>query len=174
MLKTVEAFLEKTIFASRWILAPFYLGLIGGLVMLLYKFGEGFLHSLGHLQTVSEQEAVMDILALIDMSLAANLTLIVIFAGWENFVSKLNIDDHEDRPEWMGHVDFSKLKLKLLASIVAISAIQLLRAFMQVGEYSNEHLAWMVGIHMTFVVSGLILALMDRISDSSGHGKGGH
>ena len=116
----------------------------------------------------------MDVLALIDMSLAANLTLIVIFAGWENFVSKLNIDDHEDRPEWMGHVDFSKLKLKLLASIVAISAIQLLRAFMQVGEYTSEHLAWMVGIHMTFVVSGLILALMDKISDSTGHGKGGH
>ena len=108
------------------------------------------------------------VLALIDLSLAANLLLIVIFSGYENFVSRMDLHDHEDRPNWQGEVDFSGLKLKLVASIVAISGIHLLKVFMDVGKYAPEHIRWMVVIHLVFVVSGVLLAAMDWISN---HGK---
>ena len=107
------------------------------------------------------------VLSLIDLSLAGNLLLIVVFSGYENFVSKIDTGDDEDRPAWMGTVDFSGLKMKLIASIVAISAIALLRAFMQLAEgeaIADRTLAWLVGIHLTFVVSGVMLAVMDLVA----------
>jgi uncharacterized protein (TIGR00645 family) len=164
MKRGLEHFLEETIFASRWILAPIYLGLIVGMLLLLVKFVQHAVHSVTHVLAVSESEVILDVLALVDLSLAANLVLMVVFAGYENFVSKIDTRNHEDRPDWMGKVDYSGLKLKLLASIVAISAIQLLRAFIDVKEYTSEQMAWMVGIHLTFVVSGVLLAWMDKLS----------
>jgi len=107
------------------------------------------------------------VLSLIDLSLAGNLLLIVVFSGYENFVSKIDTGDDEDRPGWMGTVDFSGLKMKLIASIMAISAIALLRAFMKLSEgeqIPDRTLAWLVGIHLTFVVSGVILAVMDLVA----------
>jgi len=159
----MEHFLEKLIFRSRWVMAPFYLGLVLSLVMLLIKFCQELIHVAPQVLDLNENQMILLVLSLIDMSLAGNLLLMVIFAGYENFVSKIDTGDSEDRPDWMGKVDFSGLKLKLIASIVAISGIHLLKAFMNVESQNKENLAWMVGIHMVFVVSGVLLALMDRI-----------
>ncbi len=163
----MEHFLEKLIFRSRWVMAPFYLGLVLSLVMLLVKFCQELIHVVPQVLDMNENQMILLVLSLIDMSLAGNLLLMVIFAGYENFVSKIDTGDSEDRPDWMGKVDFSGLKLKLIASIVAISGIHLLKAFMNVEMQNKENLAWMVGIHMVFVVSGVLLALMDRIVEGS-------
>ena len=160
----IERTLEAVIFASRWLLAPLYLGLCGGLIFLVIKFAQEFLHIIPTLLSASETDIILAVLSLVDISLAGNLLLMVIFAGYENFVSKIDTGDSEDRPSWMGKVDYSGLKLKMIASIVAISAIQLLKAFLHVNELTNQELGWMVGLHMAFVVSGVMLALMDRIA----------
>ncbi|OFX12459.1 MAG: hypothetical protein A2516_07505 [Alphaproteobacteria bacterium RIFOXYD12_FULL_60_8] len=165
----IERALERLIFASRWIMAPFYLGLVLSLLMLMIKFVQELIHVVPGVFEMSETAVILTILSLIDMSLAGNLLLMVIFAGYENFVSKIDTREHEDRPDWMGKVDFSGLKLKLIASIVAISAIQLLRTFMNVEQTSKEDLMWMLIIHMTFVASGVLLALMDKLVESSKH-----
>lgn len=163
----IEHTLERLIFASRWIMAPFYLGLVVSLGMLLVKFLQELIHVAPGVFSMSESAVILAILTLIDLSLAGNLLLMVIFAGYENFVSKIDTGDHEDRPDWMGKVDFSGLKLKLIASIVAISGIQLLRTFMDVQNTSDRDLQWMLIIHVTFVVSGVLLALMDKLVASA-------
>ena len=163
----IERALEKGLFASRWLMAPFYVGLVGALVLLLYGFTMELWHFFSHLSEITPDKAVLAVLSLIDLSLAGNLVLIVIFSGYENFVSKFNLDNHEDKPEWQGTVDFSALKLKLIASIVAISGIHLLKVFMNVGSLQEREIMWMVIIHLVFVVSGVLLALMDRIAVSS-------
>lgn len=163
----LERSLELWIFRSRWLLAPFYLGLIVALGALVVVFANEAIHELSGLMSMKPEGAILMVLSLIDLSLAANLLLIVIFSGYENFVSKIDTGGDEDRPSWMGAVDFSGLKLKLIASIVAISAIALLRAFMKLAEGEgpdDRTLAWLVGIHVTFVVSGVLLALMDWLS----------
>jgi len=170
-MKRIEHALEVLMFNSRWLLAPFYLGLVGAIAMLLIKFTQEFFHIVPHLLESSESDIVLAILTMVDMSLVANLLLMIIFSGYENFVSKIDTAGHEDRPEWMGKVDFSGLKVKLIASIVAISAIELLKAFVNVGSLTTEQLAWKVGIHMTLIVSGVLFALMDKIVEGTAHGK---
>lgn len=170
----MEKLIESLIFRSRWILAPMYLGLVGGLALLLLKFGQEFLHIALHVVNAPEQEVVLSILALVDITLVANLLIMVIFSGYENFVSKIDVADHEDRPEWMGKVDYSGLKLKLIGSIVAISAIDLLKVFVHtstpgIEHLSNTQMAWMVGIHVTFIMSGVLFAVMDYIAESRHH-----
>lgn len=162
-----ERWLESGLFHSRWLMAPFYIGLVLALAALLVVFAVEAWHEFSHLPSMSPEEAILMVLSLIDLSLAGNLVLIVIFSGYENFVSKIDTGDDEDRPGWMGTVDFSGLKMKLIASIAAISAIALLKAFMQLAEgkdIPDRHLAWLVGIHVTFVVSGVLLALMDWLT----------
>jgi uncharacterized protein (TIGR00645 family) len=125
------------------------------------------IHEFSGVLTMSPEDAILMVLSLIDLSLAGNLLMIVVFSGYENFVSKIDTGGDEDRPSWMGTVDFSGLKMKLIASIVAISAIALLRAFMKLSEgeaIPDRTLAWLVGIHLTFVVSGEILAAMDYVA----------
>ncbi len=166
----MEQFFENMIFRSRWVLAPMYLGLVGGLLVLLVKFGQEFVHIIMHIHEIAEREAVLSILALVDITLVANLLIMVIFSGYENFVSKIDVEGHVDKPDWMGKVDYSGLKLKLIGSIVAISAIDLLKAFMHISTPGVDHLsdsqmAWMVGIHFTLIVSGVLFALMDRIAE---------
>ena len=174
--KLEEGF-ESVLFASRWLMAPFYLGLVVALVALLVEFIKTIVEVLPGITELSEASAVVWILTLIDLSLAANLLLMVIFSGYENFVSKIDTHAHEDRPEWMGTVDFSGLKLKLIASIVAISGIALLKAFLKLQDdetfdvVARDKLMWQVIVHLTFVVSGVLLALMDWLT---GHQKGGH
>ena len=177
-MKAIESLLESLIFNSRWLLAPFYLGLVVGIGMLLVKFGQELLHVLPNILTASESEVVLAVLALVDLSLVANLLLIVIFSGYENFVSKINTAEHEDRPEWMGQVDFSSLKIKVIASIVAISAIELLKGFVNLGvllktggdtpaiwSEADQAIAWKVGIHVVLVISGVLFAYMDSLSE---------
>lgn len=163
----MERMLERFIFASRWVLAPFYLGLVVALAMLLVKFAQELLHVAPAVVEMSETAVILAILTLIDLSLAGNLLLMVIFAGYENFVSKIDTGDSEDRPDWMGKVDFSGLKLKLIASIVAISGIHLLRTFMNVAETSDREIQWMLIIHGTFVASGVLLAWMDLMVEKA-------
>lgn len=162
-----ERWLEAGIFHSRWLMAPFYLGLVAALVVLLVVFVNEAIHEFQHILDMTPEGAILMVLSLIDLSLAGNLLLIVIFSGYENFVSKIDTADHEDRPGWMGTVDFSGLKMKLIASIVAISAIALLKAFMELAEgkpLDQAHLLWLVVIHLTFVGSGVLLALMDWLA----------
>jgi len=170
---SAERALEIWIFRSRWLLAPFYLGLIVALGALLIVFVNETIGELSHVLTMRPEGAILMVLSMIDLSLAANLLLIVIFSGYENFVSKIDTGGDEDRPSWMGEVDFSGLKMKLIASIVAISAIALLRAFMTLteghGGPDDRTLGWLVGIHLTFVVSGVLLALMDLLASRTKH-----
>jgi uncharacterized protein (TIGR00645 family) len=167
-LESVEYKLESTIFNSRWLLAPFYLGLVLCIVLLLVKFLQELLHLSTSIYILSEAEAIIGILTLVDMSLVASLLLMIIFSGYEIFVSKIDVANHKDRPDWMGKVDFTGLKLKVIGAIVAISAIELLKTFVQIPDAPTESdttvLKWKVIIHMTFVVSGVLFALMDRIS----------
>jgi len=161
-----ERWLEATLFASRRLMAPFYLGLVFALVALLVVFVTELVDEVSHIMDMTPESVILMALSLIDLSLAGNLLLIVIFSGYENFVSKLDTGDRQDRPVWMCTVDFSALKLKLVSSIVAISAISLLRSFMQIGDAPIDETAlrWRVIVHLTFVTSGVLLALMDFLS----------
>ncbi len=160
----MEKIIEKGLFASRWLMAPMYIGLVGALMVLLYSFVLELAHFASNVGQLTQNDVILGVLSLIDLSLAGNLLLIVIFSGYENFVSKMDVADHEDRPEWQGTVDFSTLKLKLVASIVAISGIHLLKVFMDVEKTSDDQIRWMVIIHLVFVISGVLLALMDWIA----------
>ena len=168
----LETVLEQTLFKSRWLLAPFYLGMVISLVMLLMAFIAELLHALPNAMRLHEadpEHVILAVLGLIDLSLAGNLVVIVIFSGYENFVSKINTENAEDRPSWMGTLDFSGLKMKLIGSIVAISAISLLRAFMTLTEHDapldEPRLRWMLILHLAFVVSGLLFAAMDWVGN---------
>jgi len=157
--------LEKAIFAARWLLAPFYVGLVLTLLLLLMKFLQQFSGFMSTFMDSGMQEVELEVLALLDLALLGNLILIVVFAGYENFVSKIeSAENSVDRPEWMGKVDFSGLKLKLIGSLVAISVIELLKDFMEADEGVNEGLKWRIAIHMVFVLSGLLFAVMDAIA----------
>lgn len=164
---TLERAMEKLIFASRWILAPFFLGLLVAMVVLLFKFLKELLDLVLNIFTTSEYDVVISILTLVDTALIAVLLLIIVFSGYESFVSKINTSDHEDRPAWMGKVGFADLKLKLIGAIVAISAVELLKAFLVSQNYTDNELAWKVGIHFTFVLSGVFFAITDYFSESS-------
>jgi uncharacterized protein (TIGR00645 family) len=170
--KRVEIALENLLFSSRWLLAPFYFGLALSLVILLIKFLAELVHLAAGAFSSTESDVILGLLTLVDLTLTGSLLIIVIFSGYENFVSKMDHSDHGDRPEWMGTIDFAALKLKMLSSIVAISAVQLLRQFMSLGVVTPERereLFWLVVIHLVFVVSSVLLALSDRIAAGAGH-----
>ena len=167
-MKRIENFLENSLFQSRWLMAPVYFGLVVAMALLVFKFGKELLGMILHIGSADSGAIIVGVLTLVDVALIMNLLIIIIFSGYENFVSKMDLDGHEDRPEWMGHIGFSDLKIKVIASIVAISGIELLKAFMHVDSYSDRHLGWMIGLHVTFVVSGLAYAVMDRLGNK-GH-----
>ena len=165
-----ESAVERVIFASRWLLAPVYLGLALSLVVLLFSFMKELFHLATHAVTASETDIILGVLGLVDLSLTGSLLIIVIFSGYENFVSKIDHVGHADWPAWMGTIDFTGLKLKLLSSIVAISAIQLLKEFMSLNVVTpadERKLFWLVVLHLIFVASSLLLALSDWISGLS-------
>jgi uncharacterized protein (TIGR00645 family) len=168
-MRRIESVIEAVIFHSRWILAPFYLGLVLSLFLLLAHFGKELYAFLLKLPSAHDTDVILGVLSLIDLTFTANLVLIVIFSGYENFVSKIEAVGR-DRPEWMARVDFGGLKQKLMTSIVAISAVQVLRAFMNIGEQPDgTRLAWLVGIHAVFVMSMLVVVLADRIGSATEH-----
>ncbi|HID46768.1 MAG TPA: TIGR00645 family protein [Chromatiaceae bacterium] len=170
-MKALEHFLEAFMFNSRWLLAPFYVGLILAIGLLMIVFFKEFLHLIPiAVYEPPGPKMVLGVLSLIDLVLVANLMLIIVFAGYENFVSRIDVAEHEDRPEWMGKVGFTDLKIKLIGSIVAISGIELLKLFVNVSEsMSQQELIWKVAIHITLVVSGVLFALMDRIGGNTPH-----
>ncbi|HRK23685.1 MAG TPA: TIGR00645 family protein [Beijerinckiaceae bacterium] len=161
----LERAVERFLFASRWLLAPFYIGLVLALCALLVKFLQEVWHGITHLITATEADVILMTLALVDLTFTASLIVIVIFSGYENFVSRIDAGAHADWPEWMGKIDFSGLKLKLMSSIVAISAIQLLKAFMNIRNVGEREVLWLVIIHLVFVVSGLLMAWTDRLGE---------
>lgn len=158
----IERALERLIFWSRWLMAPFYFGLIAVLGVLMVKFAQEIYHFVPRVLDLGDIDVILMTLSLLDLTLAASLVLMMIFSGYENFVSRIDVGTDE-RPAWMGTLDFSGLKLKLIASIVAISGIDLLKSFMNVAQTSKEDLMWKVLTHMAFVVSGVLLALMDYL-----------
>jgi uncharacterized protein (TIGR00645 family) len=164
----IERSLERFLFASRWLLAPFYVALVIALTALLLKAAQELWHLMSHALSATEAEVILGVLALVDLTLTGSLIVIVIFSGYENFVSKIDEAEHKDWPDWMGKIDFTGLKLKLLSSIVAISGIQVLKAFMNLENTTDRELLWLVGIHGVFVVTGVLLALTDRLSGEAG------
>ena len=165
-MEKLEQSLEKIIFAGRWLLAPLYIGLLLALLPILYRFFHAFWHMMTHIQGSTTGEVTLQVLELLDTVLLGNLIIIVLFAGYENFVSKITVaEGAKDRPHWMGHVDYSGLKIKLIGSLVAISVIELLKDFMKEGTFDANPEGWRIGIHMTFVVSGVLFALMDMMAD---------
>jgi uncharacterized protein (TIGR00645 family) len=171
-LKRVERGFESVIFNSRWLMAPFYFGLVVSLAVLLLKFCMVLWEFILHAPGSKESDIILGVLSLIDISLTGNLILIVVFSGYENFVSKIDAGGHPDWPEWMSKINFGGLKQKLLASIVAISAIQVLKAFMNLDTaFDPNKLAWLVGVHLEFVVSAFMLAISDRWSSGDQGGE---
>ena len=160
--------IETILFQSRWALAVFYLGLAFCLLLMLFHFCRELFHFVVRIPGAAEADVILGVLGLIDLTFTANLVLIVIFSGYENFVSKFDTGDH-DRPDWMTKVDFGGLKQKLMTSIVAISAIQVLKAFMNIEQQSvtvdSTRLGWLVGIHLLFLGSLLAVVIADRLSD---------
>lgn len=169
IIKKIEHKMEIAIFESRWLLAPFYFGLVLCMVLLLIAFMRDLFNFFPNALGAKTGDVIIIVLSLVDIVMVSNLILLVIFAGYENFVSKINTSDHEDRPEWMGTVTFSDLKIKLMGTIVAISGIDLLKSFLNVKAYTDTEIAWRVGLHLTFVTSGLLFALMDRMSHRNNH-----
>lgn len=173
-MKSTERQLEAAIFRSRWILAPFYFGLVASMTLLLFVFCRELVFFLPKLLEADNNKVIVTVLALVDIVMVANLVLVVTFAGYENFVSKIDTSGHEDRPEWMGLVSFADLKIKLMGTIVAISGIDLLKTFLNlrdVSDKSQDDIFWRVVLHLTFVTSGVLFALMDNLA---GHGKSNH
>jgi len=171
----LETVIETVLFEGRWLMAPFYLGLLLCLPLLLWVFGADVVHELPHVLApgAKPEDAILMVLSLIDLSLAANLVLIVIFSGYENFVSHMDAAAEEDRPAWMGTIDFSSLKMKLIASIVAISAISLLKTFMRLNEapVPTDVLIWQLALMGSFLAAGVGLALMDWLHGLGSHGE---
>jgi len=160
----MERFIENTMYASRWLLAPIYLGLSLGLLILALKFFQEIIHVLPNVFTMLEADVILLLLSLIDMALVGGLLVMVMISGYENFVSQLDIDDNKEKLNWLGTMDSSSLKMKVAASIVAISSIHLLRIFMDAKNVDPEHLKWYVIIHMTFVVSAFAMGYLDKLT----------
>lgn len=165
--------LSRGLLDSRWIMVPFYVGLVLALLILLFVFGRELFEHLTSILRMNSSEAIVMVLSLIDLSLVANLVLIVIFAGYENFVSRIE-SEPGSRPGWMGTIDFAGMKMKLMASITAISSIALLRLFMKMSEniaVDVDVLRWMVIIHLALLVSMLLLAVTDWLNIRTGPGQ---
>jgi uncharacterized protein (TIGR00645 family) len=166
-MREVERRLEAVLFGARWLAAPIYLGLTVALVVLLVVFAQELVHALAHMFGMGADDAVLTALRFVDIALVANLILIVILAGYENFVSRIDTADHEDRPAWIRTIGFADLKLKLFTSIVAITGIELLKAFMAARgprPPDPDVLMWLVIVHITFVLTTVLSAATDWLN----------
>lgn len=164
MLKQLEWAIERAIYSARWLQAPLYLGLMVTLLVLVVKFFGELLHLTAIAWSASEGEIVLYVLTLVDVVMVANLIIMVMISGYENFVSRIDPADAAERLAWFGKLDHGSLKIKLASSIVAISAIHLLKAFLNAEVIGNDKLLLLIGMHLTFVVSAVLLALIDRIT----------
>lgn len=160
----MERFLENAMYASRWLLAPVYFGLSLALLALSIKFFQEIIHVLPNIFAIAEADLVLTLLSLIDMALVGGLLVMVMFSGYENFVSQLDISDDKEKLSWLGKMDSTSLKSKVAASIVAISSIHLLRVFMDAKNVPDNKLMWYVIIHLTFVLSTFVMGYLDKLT----------
>ena len=161
--------LEYWIFFSRWLQAPMYFGLIVAQLVYVYKFGHELWHLISHANTMKEVDVLLMVLGLVDVVMIANLLLMVIVGGYETFVSRLYLDHHPDKPEWIDHVDAGVLKIKLAASLITISSIHLLKTFISADTMRTETILAQIGIHSVFLISALALAWTESIMKSGKH-----
>ena len=160
----MERFIENAMYASRWILAPIYFGLSLGLLALALKFFQEVFHVIPNVFALTESDLILVILSKKKKTLVGGLLVMVMISGYENFVSQLDIDEHKEKLSWLGTMDSTSLKMKVAASIVAISSIHLLRVFMDARNIETEYLMWYVIIHMTFVVSAFAMGYLDKLT----------
>lgn len=166
-MKKAETFLEQLIFASRWVQLPMYLGLIVASILYAYKFIIELAHITLHVQTITEAELMMGILTLVDIVMVGNLLVMVVIGGYATFVSRLaTVENHEDRPDWLDHVDAGTLKIKMAGALVGISGIHLLKAFININQKTNHEVMWQVIIHGVFLFSAIALAWTEKIMHS--------
>jgi len=168
-MKNVETTIEKAMYRSRWLLAPIYLGLTLALVALAIKFFQEILHMLPLILQMKEADMVLVVLSLIDMAMVGGLIVMVMMSGYENFVSQLDIAETDEKLSWLGTMDTSSLKMKIAASIVAISSIHLLKIFMNAQNIDNDKLLWYVILHLTFVLSAFAMGVLDQLHKKYGH-----
>ncbi len=159
----IEHAFEVAVFASRWIQAPLYAGLIIAELLYAYKFLIELWEMIAHIQQLEETQFMLGVLGLIDVTMVANLLTMVVIGGYATFVSKLDLDEHRDRPDWLSHVDPGTIKVKLAASLIGISSIHLLKSFVNIGNEDYEDIKWKIFIHMTFLGSAILLAWTDKI-----------
>ena len=157
--------LGRVMFAARWIMAPIYLGLLVALLLVVVKFVQKLVQTVPGFLALTTEQAIFFVLTLVDLSLVANLVVIVMFAGWETFVGRLLSAQSDDRPNWLRVLDFTTVKLKLIGSIVAIAAIQILETFVHIDEVKTQDAAWQLAILLGIGVVGVMLALTDRLSE---------
>ncbi len=167
-MEKLEHLVEKTMYRSRWLLAPIYLGLSLALLALGMKFFQEAFHMLPNILAMKEADMILVVLSLIDMVMVGGLIVMVMMSGYENFVSQLNVGENEEKLSWLGTMDASSLKGKIAASIVAISSIHLLKIFMNVKNVENDKLMWYVIIHLTFVLSAFAMGGLDHITKKKG------
>lgn len=163
MRNKTEASFEKIIFASRWLQAPLYAGLIVGGILYAYKYIVELIHLCTTINELSETALMLGILTLVDITMVANLLIMVIIGGYSTFVSRLDIDNHEDKPEWLQKINAGTLKVKLAGSLVGVSGIHLLITFINIKSYETEHVMWQVIIHVVFLISSVMLAYSEKI-----------
>lgn len=158
-----ETVFEKVIFASRWIQAPLYAGLIVGGMLYTYKYLVELIHLIITINEISETLLMLGVLTLVDITMVANLLIMVIIGGYSTFVSRLEIDKHEDKPEWLQKIDAGSLKVKLAGSLIGVSGIHLLQTFINIKNHESQHIMWQVIIHVVFLFSALMLAYTESI-----------
>ena len=163
MRNKIESVFEKLIFASRWLQAPLYAGLIVGGILYAYKYIIELIHLCKTINELTETALMLGILTLVDITMVANLLIMVIIGGYSTFVSRLDIDKHEDKPEWLQKIDAGTLKVKLAGSLVGVSGIHLLITFINIKSYESEHVMWQVIIHVVFLISSVLLAYSEKL-----------
>ncbi len=158
----IEIIIERLLYASRWLLAPIYLGMSLALVALSVKFFQELYHFIPHALAMDETQLVLQLLTFIDLTLVGSLTIIIMFSGYDNFVSALDISEGTEKLTWLGTHDYGALKMKVAASIVAISSIHLLKVFMNIEKIANDKLLWYVVLHLTFVISAFLMGSLEK------------
>ncbi len=159
----MESAMEKVIFASRWFQAPLYLGLIVAGVLYAYKFVVELSHLVVSVNEITEELLMLGVLTLVDITMVANLLVMVIIGGYATFVSRINLNDHPDKPDWLDKIDAGTLKVKLATALVGISGIHLLKSFINIKEKSNDQVMWQVIIHVVFLLSSVMLAYTETL-----------
>jgi len=163
MSNKVESAIEKVVFASRWLQAPLYVGLIVGGVLYAYKFFVELVHLSLTINEITESALLLGVLTLIDITMVGNLLIMVIIGGYSTFVSRIDIDKHVDKPEWLQKVDAGTLKVKLAGALVGVSGIHLLQTFINIKNHEPDHILWQVVIHVVFLLSSIVLAYTEKI-----------